>query len=187
MSKLDILRKILGAVEESMPVSDERTNHKDNQVKSRPKKLTDNPEEEAIRALAQEFAKALNNRDYEHLDGRAEYHLYTMNHLIELVKNNDEQKTIKLFNENKIKSKFEDCEFISITFSTDPEQAVVVYNVRTCLDSAAEKFFNELNKNNKTNTIKSGTPFSTVYTLVVKKEKGAWKVNNFEATGNLKA
>lgn len=184
LSKLDILRKVLGVIQESQPGAEEKTNSGGDQVKSRPAALTDNlGEEKAIRALAREFAQAINNRDYETLDGRAEYHLYTMDHLIELVKNNDEQRTIKLFNENKIKSKYEDCEFISITFSADPEEAVVVYNVRTCLISAEEKFFKELNKSNKTKALKSGTPFTTPYTLIVKKEKGAWKVNGFETAG----
>ena len=95
----------------------------------------------------------------------------------------DEQSTIKLFNENRIKSKYEDCEFLSITFSADQEQAVVVYSVRTCMVSADSKYFKELNKkNNKKNTISSGTPFSTTYTLTVKKERGIWKIGKFEAS-----
>ncbi len=95
---------------------------------------------------------------------------------------NDEQNTIKLLNENKIKSKYEDCEFLSITFSADQEQAEVVYKVRTCVVSAVDRYFNELNKkNNKNNRIIGGTPFSTKYTLIVKREKGTWKIDQFKA------
>jgi len=129
------------------------------------------------------FVKALTDRDFECLDGRAEYHLYTVDHLIGLIKNSDEQSTIKLFNENKIKSKYEDCEFLSITFSADQEQAEVVYNLRICVVSADDKYFKKLNKkNNKNNRISGGTPFSTNYTLLVKKEKGTWKVDKSEAS-----
>jgi hypothetical protein len=143
----------------------------------------DTADEQAIKGLSRDFAKALNDRDFEHFDGRAEYHLYTVDHLIELIKNSDEQSTIKLFNENKIKSKYEDCEFLSITFSADQEQAVVVYNVRTCVVSADGKYFKELNKkNNKKNKISGGTPFSTTYTLSIEKERGTWKIGKFEAS-----
>ena len=64
--------------------------------------LTDDTTDElAIKGLSRDFGKALTDRDFEHFDGRAEYHFYTVYHLIELIKNSDEQSTIKLFNENK--------------------------------------------------------------------------------------
>jgi len=173
MNKQNIIQKVLEVIQESLSVSNGTT-------------LTDDTaDEQAIKGLSRDFAKALTDRDFERLDGRAEYHLYTVDHLIELIKNSDEQSTIKLINENKIKSKYEDCEFLSITFSEDQEQeqAVVVYNVRTCVVSADDKYFKELNKkNNKKNRISGGTPFSTTYTLLVKREKGIWKIDKFEAS-----
>ena len=49
--------------------------------------------------------------------------------------------------------------------------------------SADNKYFKELNKkNSKKDRISGGTPFSTAYTLLVKKEKGAWKIDKFEAS-----
>ncbi len=184
MNKLNIIQKVLEVIQESLPVSDGTINNNCGKVDSEAATLTDDTaDEQAIKGLSRDFAKALNDRDFERLDGRAEYHLYTVDHLIELIKNNDEQSTIKLFNENKIKSKYEDCEFLSITFSADQEQAVVVYNVRTCVVSADDKYFKERNKkNNKKNRISEGTPFSTTYTLLVKKEKGPWKIDKFEAS-----
>jgi len=184
MNKLNIMEKLLAVIQESLHVSDGTINNNCGQIENGAATLTnDTVEEQAIKELSRDFAKALNNRDFERLDGRAEYHLYTVDHLIELIKNSDEQSTIKLFNENRIKSKYEDCEFLSITFSADQEQAVVVYSVRTCMVSADSKYFKELNKkNNKKNTISSGTPFSTTYTLTVKKERGIWKIGKFEAS-----
>lgn len=184
MNKLNIMQKVFEVIQESLPVSDGTINNNCGKVDSGAATLTDDTaDEQVIKGLSRDFAKALNDRDFEHLDGRAEYHLYTVDHLIKLIKNNDEQNTIKLFNENKIKSKYEDCEFLSITFSADQEQAEVVYNVRTCVVSAADKYFKELNKkNNKKNRISGGTPFSTNYTLLVKKEKGTWKIDKFEAS-----
>lgn len=184
MNMLNIIKKLLAVIQESPPVPDRIINNNCGQVDSEVENLMDDTvDEKSIKGLSRGFAKALIERDFEHLDGRAEYHLYTVDHLIELIKNNDEQNTIKLFNENKIKSKYEDCEFLSITFSADQEQAVVVYNVRTCVVSAEDKYFKELNKkNNKKNRISGGTPFSTTYTLVVKKEKGTWKVDKFETS-----
>ena len=184
MNKLNIMQKVFEVIQESLPVSDGTINNNCGKVDSGAATLTDDTaDEQVIKGLSRDFAKALNDRDFERLDGRAEYHLYTVDHLIKLIKNNDEQNTIKLFNENKIKSKYEDCEFLSITFSADQEQAEVVYNVRTCVVSAADKYFKELNKkNNKKNRISGGTPFSTNYTLLVKKEKGTWKIDKFEAS-----
>ena len=184
MNKLDIVKKILAVIQGSLPVSDRTINTDCGQVDSGEVKLMDDTaDEQEIKRLSRDFAKALKDRDFEHLDGRSEYHLYTMDHLIELVKNNDEQNTVKFINENKIKSKYENCEFLSITISTDQEQAEVVYNVRTCVVSADDKYYKELNKkNNKKNRISEGTPFSTTYTLLVKKEKGTWKIDKFEAS-----
>ena len=184
MNKLNIIKNVLKVIQGSLPVSDGAINNNCGQVDSEADDLKDDTaDEQAIKGLSRDFAKALTDRDFERLDGRAEYHLYTVDHLIELIKNNDEQNTIKLFNENKIKSKYEDCEFLSITFSADQEQVVVVYNVRTCVVSADDKYFKELNKkNNKKNRISGGTPFSTTYTLLVKKEKGTWKIDKFEAS-----
>ena len=184
MNKLNIMQKVLEVIQESLPVSDGTINDNCGKVDSGAVTLTDDTaDEQVIKGLSRDFAKALNDRDFEHLDGRAEYHLYTVDHLIELIKNNDEQSTIKLFNENKIKSKYEDCEFLSVTFNVDQEQAVVVYNVSTCVVSADNKYFKELNKKNtKKNRISKGTPFSIAYTLIVKKEKGTWKIDKFETS-----
>jgi len=184
MNKQNIIQKVLEVIQESLPVSDGTIQNNCGQVDSMVATLRDDTaDEQAIKGLSRDFAKALTDRDFERLDGRAEYHLYTMDHLIELIKNSDEQSTKKLFNENKIKSKYEDCEFLSITFSADQEQAVVIYNVRTCVVSADAKYFKELNKkNNKKNTISGGTPFNTTYTLSVKKERGTWKIGKFEAS-----
>ena len=182
MNKLNIMQKVMEVIQESLPISDGTNNC--GKGDSGAATLTDDTaDEQEIKGLSRDFAKALNDRDFESLEGRAEYHLYTVDHLIKLIKKNDEQSTIKLFNENKIKSKYEDCEFLSITFSADQEQAEVVYNVRTCVVSADNKYFKELNKkNNKKNRISGGTPFSTAYTLLVKKEKGTWKIDKFEAS-----
>ena len=184
MNKLDILKKILAVIQGSLPVSDKTINNDCGQVDSGEVMLMeDTADEEEIKRLSRNFAKALKDRDFEHLDGRSEYHLYTMDHLIELVKNNDEQNTVSFIKENKIKSKYENCEFLSITISADQEQAEVVYNVRTCVVSADDKYYKELNKkNNKKNRISEGTPFSTTYTLLVKKERGTWKIDKFEAS-----
>jgi len=184
MNKLDILKKILAVIQGSLPVSDKTINNDCGQVDSGEVMLMeDTADEEEIKRLSRNFAKALKDRDFEHLDGRSEYHLYTMDHLIELVKNNDEQNTVSFIKENKIKSKYENCEFLSITISADQEQAEVVYNVRTCVVSADDKYYKELNKkNNKKNRISEGTPFSTTYTLLVKKERETWKIDKFEAS-----
>ncbi|MDP4128259.1 MAG: hypothetical protein Q8912_15170 [Bacillota bacterium] len=184
MNKLDIIQKVLEVIQGSMPVTDGSVNNECGPANCGAATLADDTvDEQVIKELCRNFAKALNDRDFECLDGRAEYHLYTVDHLIELIKNNDEQNTIKLFNDNKIKSKYEDCEFLSITFSADQEQAVVVYNVITCVVSADNRYFKELNKkNNKKNTIKEGAPFSTTYTLSVKKEREIWKIDKFEAS-----
>jgi len=184
MNKHHILQKVLEVIQESLPVSDGTINNNSNQDDNMATAFTDDAEnEQAIKDLCWDFAEVLNDRDFEHLDGRAEYHLYTMDHLIKLIKNSDEQSIIKMFKENKIKSKYEDCEFLSITFSEDQEQALVVYNVRTCVVSADGKYFKELNKkNNKKNKISVGTPFSTTYTVTVKKEREIWKIDKFEAS-----
>ena len=184
MKKQNIILKVLEVIQESLPISDETIKNNCGQDDSMAATLTDDTaDEQVIKGLSRDFAKALTDRDFECLDGRAEYHLYTVDHLMELIKNNDEQNTIKLFNENKIKSKHEDCEFLSITFSADHVQAVVVYNVRICVVSANDKYFKELNKkNDKKNRISGGNPFSTTYTLLVKKEKGTWKIDKFEAS-----
>jgi hypothetical protein len=188
MNKLNILKKVLAVIEGSLPVldgtSDGTVDNVCGQVNSGVMNLTDDTaDEQAIKGLSRDFAKALNDRDFTCLDSRAEYHLYTVDHLIELIKNNDEQNTVKLLNENKIKSQYEDCEFLSITFSEDREQAEVVYNVRTCVVSADDKYFKKLNKkNDKKNRINEETPFSITYTLLVKKEKGTWKIGKFEVS-----
>lgn len=184
MNEQNILKKVLEVIQGSLPVSDGTINNNYGQVDNGVVNLVeDTVEEQAIKGLSEDFAKALNDRDFEQLDGRAEYHLYTVDHLIELIKNNDEQNTITLLNENKIKSKYEGCDFLSITFNADQEQAEVTYDVRTCVVSADDKYFKELNKkNNKKNRIAGGTPFSTTYTLLVKKEKGTWKIDKFEAS-----
>ncbi|MDD2233765.1 MAG: hypothetical protein PHZ11_01380 [Desulfitobacteriaceae bacterium] len=184
MNKLNIIQKVLEVIQESLSVSDGSINNNCSQVDSGTATLTDDTvDEQAIKELSREFAKTLNDRDFESLDGRAEYHLYTVDHIIELIKNNDEQNTIRLFKENKIKSKYEDCEFLLITFSSDQEQAVVVYNVKTCLISAESKYFKELNKkSNNKNRISKGNSFSISYTLIVKKERGTWKIDKFEVS-----
>jgi hypothetical protein len=184
MNKLNIIKKVLEVIQGSLPVSDGTINNNCSQVDSGAVNLMDDTaDEQAIKVLCKDFAKALNNRDFESLDSRAEYHLYTVDHLIELINNNDEQNTVKLLNENKIKSKYEDCEFFSITFSEAQEQAEVVYNVSTYVVSADDKYFKILNKkNSKKNRISEGTPFSTTYTLLVKKEKGTWKIDKFETS-----
>lgn len=181
MDKQSIANKLFGAIKEYM---DETVNNSREPIDSGTAALTDSIEiEQIIMALAMNFAKALNDRDFEHLDGRAEYHLYTVDHLIELIKNNDEQNTINLFNENRIKSKYEDCEFLTITFSEDKEQAEVIYNVKTCIISAEDKYFKSLNKkNNKKNRISAGTSFTNCYTLIVKMDKGTWKIDKFESS-----
>ena len=184
MNKLNIIKKALAVIQGSLPVSDRTINYNCSQdVTGAADLMDDTTDEQVIKRLSRDFAKALTDRDFERLDGRAEYHLYTVDHLIELIKNNDGQNTIKLFNENKIKSKYEDCEFLSITISADQEQAVLVYNVRTTVLSADDKYFKELNKkNNKKHRISAGTPFSTTYTLLVKKVKGTWKIDKCEAS-----
>lgn len=184
MNKLNIIKKVLEVIQESLPISDKTIDNNYGQVDSGVVNLIDDTaDEQAIKGLSRDFVKVLNDRDFECLDGRAEYHLYTVDHLIELIKNNDEENTKKLFNENKIKSKYEDCEFLSINFSEDKEQAEVVYNVSTCMVNADDSYFKELNKkNNKKNIISAGTLFSTNYTLVVKKEKGAWKIDKFKTS-----
>ena len=174
MNKLNIMQKLLEVIQESLPASDGSINSNCSQGDGSTATLTvDTADEQAIKELSRVFAKILNDRDFETLDGRAEYHLYTVDHMIELIKNNDEQNTIKLFKEYKIKSQYEDCEFISITFSSDQEQAAVVYNVSICLISAEGKYFKKLNrKSNHKNRINKGSPFSITYTLIVKKERG---------------
>ena len=188
MNKINI-KKFLEVIQESLPVSDTPTNndvddHYD-QGNSEEVNLVDDtidPDTQAIMELSVDFGYYLNERDFRSLDGRAEYHLYTVDHLIELVKNNDEQNTIKMFNENKIKSEYMDCEFLSITFTEDNEQAEVVYNVTTRVISASDNYFKNLNKKRgKKNSVHEGTPFTTEYTLLVKKEKGIWKIDKFKA------
>jgi hypothetical protein len=183
MNKLNILKKVLSEIQGPPPVSDKTIDNNSGQVNSGLVNLMDDTaDEQVVKGLSIDFARALNDRDFERLDGRAEYYLYTVDHLIEIIKNNDEENTTKLFTQNKIKSKYEDCEFISVTFTADQEQAVVVYNVRTCVLSADDKYFKGLNKkNNKKNRIIAGAPFNTTYTLLVKKEKGTWKIDKFEA------
>ncbi|WP_088189147.1 hypothetical protein [Desulfosporosinus sp. FKA] len=182
--KTEVLKKVLTDILGSLIAQDKtidnntRPDDNHNVVK-----IEDTEEMLVIKRVCHDFAKALTERNYESLDGRAEYHLYTVDHLIKLVKNNDEENTIKILTDNKIKSKYEDCEFLSITLSENQEEAEVVYNVKTCVISAEDKYFKELNKkNNKKNRIVRGTPFSTAYTLLIKKEKGTWKVDNFEAS-----
>lgn len=184
MNEQNILKKVLEVIQGSLPVLDGTINNNYGQVDNGVVNLVDDTvDEQAIKRLSEDFAKALNDRNFERLDGRAEYHLYTVDHLIELIKNNDEQSTIRLFNENKIKSKYEGCDFLSITFSEDQEQAEVAYDVRICVESADAKYFKQLNKkNNKDNRIIGGNPFSTTYKLIVKKEKGTWKIDKFEAS-----
>lgn len=178
----NVINKLFEVIKESITISDDVANKSYSQIESGSKMLTDDIEnEQAIKKLSMDFAKALNDRNFEYLDGRAEYHLYTLDYLIELIKNNDEQNTINLFNENKIKSKYEDCEFLTITLNEDKNQAEVVYNVRTCVISAEDNYFKLLNKkNNKKNQISAGTPFTNCYTLVLKKEKGIWKIDKFK-------
>ncbi|WP_088227612.1 hypothetical protein [Desulfosporosinus sp. FKB] len=182
--KTEVLKKVLTDILGSLTAQDKTIDNNPRPDEGHAvANIEDTEEMQAIKRLCQNFAKALTARDYESLDGRAEYHLYTVDHLIKLVQNNDEQNTIKILTDNKIKSKYEDCEFLSITLSEDQEEAEVVYNVKTCVISAEDKYFKELNKkNNKKNRINIGTPFSTAYTLLVKKEKGTWKVDNFEAS-----
>ena len=104
MNKHHILQKVLEVIQESLPVSDGTINNNSDQDDNMATALTDDTEnEQAIKDLCWDFAKVLNDRDFEHLDGRAEYHLYTMDHLIKLIKNSDEQSIIKMFKENKIK------------------------------------------------------------------------------------
>lgn len=138
--------------------------------------LTD---EQIIKELTKAFAWNLNERDYKNFDGRAEYHLYTVDHLVELIKNNDEQNTAKFFKDYKIKSQYRDCEFLSINFSTDRIQAEVVCNVTICITSAEDKYFKELNKTNQIK-ISPGTPFRKTYKLLINDEKGSWKIDSFK-------
>jgi hypothetical protein len=181
MSKLSILKNVLEVIQESLPVSDSNIDTQVNNEEA--KTIDDSAHNMPIMELARDFAKILNDRNFECLDGRAEYHLYTVDHLIELIKNNDEQNTINLFRENKIKSRFEDFELLSVTFSADQGQAEVVCNVRTCIISAEDKYLKGLNKKtNKKNRISAGTPFCTTYTLLVKNEKGTWKIDKFEVS-----
>jgi len=184
MNKQNILLKVLEVIQESLPAENGTIKNNSGGFDSSAATVTDDTvDEQAIKDLSRDFAEALNERDFEHLDGRAEYHLYTLDHLIQLIKNSDEQGVRKLFSENKIKSTYEDCEFLSITFLEDQEEAVVVYNVRTCVVSADGKYFKELNKKNKKkNKISVGTSFSTTYTVTVKKERGFWKIDKFEAS-----
>lgn len=182
MGKSAFIKDFLGVIQKSMLVPND--NNDTGLVDSELVNSIDTiAEEQVIKTLSRDFAQSLNDRDFVCLDSRAEYHLYTVDHLIELIKNNDEQNTMKIFYENKIKAKYEACEFLSITFSEDLEQATVVYNVKICVISAEEKYFKELNqKNNTKNKISQDTPFSTTYTLLVKKEKGTWKIDNFKAS-----
>ena len=88
MNKLNIMEKLLAVIQESLHVSDGTINNNCGQIENGAATLTnDTVEEQAIKELSRDFAKALNNRDFERLDGRAEYHLYTVDHLIELIKN----------------------------------------------------------------------------------------------------
>jgi hypothetical protein len=49
--------------------------------------------------------------------------------------------------------------------------------------SADDKYFKKLNKkNDKKNKISEETPFTITYTLLVKKEKGTWKIGKFEVS-----
>ncbi|MDQ7095149.1 hypothetical protein REC12_16245 [Desulfosporosinus sp. PR] len=185
MSKMDIIKKFLTVIQESQPAPapDRSINDNYEPVDKEEENIMATSEEETVKELARNFAQALTERDFEHLDGRAEYYFYTVDYLIELIKNNDEQSTIKLFKENKIKSKYENCEFLSIIFSADREQAEVVYKIMTSLLNADDKYFKELNKKNSKKTrISQGTPFSTTYTLLVKKEKGTWKIDKVEVS-----
>ena len=183
MDALSILKRVLEIIQESMPATDQTidpNNHAENLRGTKSFQISDT---DAIKNLARDFAKVLNDRDFNALDSRAEYHLYTVDHLVELVKNNDEQNTLKAFKSYKIQSKYEDCEFLSITLNKGQDQAEVVYNVITCVVSADDKYFKELNKKRgKEDQITPGTPFSTPYTLSVKKEKGIWKVDQFETS-----
>lgn len=183
MNKHSFVNKLLTVIQGTPPGPDGTTNNCSQEEREVVNLKEESADEQAIKALARDFAKALTDRNFEALDGRAEYHLYTVDHLIELIKNNDEQNTIRLFNENKIKSRYEDCKVISINFSADQEQAEVIYDIKTCVLSAEDKFYKELNKNNnKKNRISGETPFNTTYKLLVKKEKGTWKVDKFEAS-----
>ncbi|AFM41718.1 hypothetical protein Desaci_2793 [Desulfosporosinus acidiphilus SJ4] len=180
----NILKKVLTVIEGSLPVPDGAVNSNSSPEESGTvTKIGDTEVVQALKELAVKFAEALTHRDYECLDGRAEYYLYTVDHLVELIKNNDEQNTINFLTENKVKSKFEDCEFLSISISEERDEAEVVCNVITCVTSAEDKFFKELNKkNHKKNSISKGTPFSTKYTLSVKSEKGTWKIAGFNTS-----
>lgn len=183
MNALSILKRVLEIIQESMPASDQTidpNNHYENLKEAKSFQISNT---NAIKNLARDFAKVLNDRDFDALDSRAEYPLYTVDHLVELVKNNDEQNTLKAFKSYKIQSKYEDCEFLSITLNKSQDQAEVVYDVITSVVSADDKYFKELNKKmGKENQITPGTPFSTPYTLSVKKEKEIWKVDKFEAS-----
>lgn len=183
MKKLNSIKEFLGIIQESRRVSDD--NNDTSPVDGESVNSRDNiTEEQAIKTLARDFAQSINDRDFECLDSRAEYHLYTVDHLIELIKNNDEQNTMRIFYENKIKAKYENCEFLSITFSEDLKQATVVYDVKIHVINAEENYFKELNnKSNKKTKIGKGIPFSTTYTLLAKKEMGTWKIDNFKASG----
>lgn len=173
MSKLNILKKTLEVIHESLPEPIDTNAGGINEVS----------EEQAIKELAKEFAKALNDRDFQSLESKAEYHLYTVDHLIELIKANDEQNTIKLFKEYKIISRYEDCNFLAITFDEELQQAEVVCNVRICLIDASANYFKELNKKrDKESLISAGVPFEIKYVLGVKKVKGIWKVDSFKTS-----
>lgn len=184
MSKLKILREVLEAIQKAQPIEDTNVMNTSNQAGGESVNfIEETQEEKEITTLSRNFAKALNDRNYEHLDGRAEYHLYTVDHLIKLIKNNDEENTKKLLTENKIKSKFEDCEFISLEFNDDRMEAEVVCNVRIRMVEATENYLKTLNKkNNKKNQISAGNSFRTTYKLVVKNEKGCWKIDKFETS-----
>ena len=183
MDALSILKRVLEIIQESMPASDQTIDPNKHEENLKGAKSFQTSYKDAIENLARDFAKVLNDRDFNALDSRAEYHLYTVDHLVELVKNNDEQNTLKAFKSYKIQSKYEDCEFVSITLNKSQDQAEVVYHVITCVMSADDKYFKELNKKRgKEDQITPGTPFSTPYTLSVKKEKGIWKVDKFETS-----
>lgn len=86
MDKRDILKSILKAIQESRTGSEGTIDFSSGQGDGGTAKSGDEQaDEQAVMSLSWEFAKALNDRNFERLDGRAEYYFYTLDHLIDLL------------------------------------------------------------------------------------------------------
>ncbi|HEX3015206.1 MAG TPA: hypothetical protein VHQ46_02300 [Desulfobacteria bacterium] len=144
-----------------------------------------NPEVAAVRKLCDEFAARLNNRDYTNLDGKAEYHLYTVDHIKELLKQKDEKRTLKHYKGNKLTTKYEGCQFVSIVFNRVLDHAEAIFNVHFRIVTAADKYLNSLGCGNNKFSLGNGIPVEQLYKLTLHKPQGMWKISSFEADSEI--